>query len=248
MDGIKGKVALVTGGSRGIGKAVSRRLAKEGAYVVINYARNSATAEETLEEIVNAGGQAEIRQFDVTDLSSVQAEVDRIIKEKGELHILINNAGITKDTLLVRMKESDFAEVIAVNLFGTFNCTKAVARTMMKQRYGRIVNLTSVSGEMGNAGQSNYAASKSGIIGFTKSTAREMAPRGITVNAVSPGFIVTDITNELPEEVVKDYMNRIPMRKSGTTDDIAGVIAFLCSDDASYLTGDVIRVNGGLYT
>jgi len=248
MDGIKGKVALVTGGSRGIGKAVSRRLAKEGAYVVINYARNSATAEETLEEIVNAGGQAEIRQFDVTDLSSVQAEVDRIIKEKGELHILINNAGITKDTLLVRMKESDFAEVIAVNLFGTFNCTKAVARTMMKQRYGRIVNLTSVSGEMGNAGQSNYAASKSGIIGFTKSTAREMAPRGITVNAVSPGFIVTDITNELPEEVVKDYMNRIPMGKSGTTDDIAGVIAFLCSDDASYLTGDVIRVNGGLYT
>ena len=248
MDGIKGKVALVTGGSRGIGKAVSRRLAKEGAYVVINYARNSATAEETLEEIVNAGGQAEIRQFDVTDLSSVQTEVDRIIKEKGELHILINNAGITKDTLLVRMKESDFAEVIAVNLFGTFNCTKAVARTMMKQRYGRIVNLTSVSGEMGNAGQSNYAASKSGIIGFTKSTAREMAPRGITVNAVSPGFIVTDITNELPEEVVKDYMNRIPMGKSGTTDDIAGVIAFLCSDDASYLTGDVIRVNGGLYT
>ena len=248
MDGIKGKVALVTGGSRGIGKAVSRRLAKEGAYVVINYARNSATAEETLEEIVNAGGQAEIRQFDVTDLSSVQAEVDRIIKEKGELHILINNAGITKDTLLVRMKESDFAEVIAVNLFGTFNCTKAVARTMMKQRFGRIVNLTSVSGEMGNAGQANYAASKSGIIGFTKSTAREMAPRGITVNAVSPGFIVTDITNELPEEVVKDYMNRIPMGKSGTTDDIAGVIAFLCSDDASYLTGDVIRVNGGLYT
>jgi len=248
MDGIKGKVALVTGGSRGIGKAVSRRLAKEGAYVVINYARNSATAEETLEEIVNAGGQAEIRQFDVTDLSSVQTEVDRIIKEKGELHILINNAGITKDTLLVRMKESDFAEVIAVNLFGTFNCTKAVARTMMKQRYGRIVNLTSVSGEMGNAGQSNYAASKSGIIGFTKSTAREMAPRGITVNAVSPGFIVTDITNELPEEVVKDYINRIPMGKSGTTDDIAGVIAFLCSDDASYLTGDVIRVNGGLYT
>lgn len=248
MDGIKGKVALVTGGSRGIGKAVSRRLAKEGAYVVINYARNSATAEETLEEIVNAGGQAEIRQFDVTDLSSVQTEVDRIIKEKGELHILINNAGITKDTLLVRMKESDFAEVVAVNLFGTFNCTKAVARTMMKQRFGRIVNLTSVSGEMGNAGQSNYAASKSGIIGFTKSTAREMAPRGITVNAVSPGFIVTDITNELPEEVVKDYMNRIPMRKSGTTDDIAGVIAFLCSDDASYLTGDVIRVNGGLYT
>ena len=231
MDGIKGKVALVTGGSRGIGKAISKRLAKEGAYVVINYARNTVTAEETLAEILSAGGQAELCKFDVANLSSVQEQVDRIVEEKGGLHILVNNAGITKDTLIVRMKESDFREVIAVNLFGVFNCTKSVARSMMKQRYGRIINLTSVSGEMGNAGQANYAASKSGIIGFTKSAAREMAPRGITVNAVSPGFIVTDITNQLPEEVVKDYTSRIPMGKVGSTDDVAGVIAFLCSEE-----------------
>ena len=248
MYNLDGKIALVTGGSRGIGKAIAKRLASEGATVVINYTQNDTAANETVKEIEDAGGQASISKFDVSDFNAVHEAVDKIIENYGALHILINNAGITQDTLLMRMKEEDWDNVMSINLKGIFNCTKAVTRNMLKQREGRIINLTSVVGEMGNAGQTNYAASKAGIIGFTKACAREMAPRGITVNAVSPGFIQTDITDELTEELKQDYISRIPMNRFGTTDDVAGAVAFLTSDEASYITGEVFRINGGIYT
>jgi 3-oxoacyl-[acyl-carrier protein] reductase len=248
MDNLKGKVALITGGSRGIGKSISKRLASQGATVVINYIQNETAAEDTKKEIEESGGRVFTSKFDVADFDAVHEEVDKIIEKLGGLHILINNAGITKDTLLMRMKEEDWDNVISINLKGVFNCTKAVTRNMFKQREGRIVNLTSVVGEMGNAGQTNYAASKAGIIGFTKACAREMASRGITVNAVSPGFIKTDITDELTEELKKDYISRIPLNRFGTPEDIAGAVAFLVSDDAAYITGEVFRVNGGIYT
>lgn len=248
MDNLKGKIALITGGSRGIGKSIAKRLASQGATVVINYTQNDAAAENTIKEIEESGGAAFTSKFDVADFDVVHEEVDKIIEKFGGLHILINNAGITQDTLLMRMKEEDWDDVISINLKGIFNCTKAVTRNMFKQREGRIVNLTSVVGEMGNAGQTNYAASKAGIIGFTKACAREMAPRGITVNAVSPGFIKTDITDQLPEDLRKDYISRIPLNRFGTPEDIAGAVAFLVSNDATYITGEVFRVNGGIYT
>ncbi len=248
MYNLEGKIALVTGGSRGIGKAIAKRLASEGATVVINYTQNETAATQTIKEIEDAGGQASASKFDVSDFNAVHEAVDKIIENYGGLHILINNAGITRDTLLMRMKEEDWDNVMSINLKGIFNCTKAVTRNMLKQREGRIVNLTSVVGEMGNAGQTNYAASKAGIIGFTKACAREMAPRGITVNAVSPGFIQTDITDELTEELKNDYISRIPMNRFGTTDDVAGAVAFLTSNEASYITGEVFRINGGIYT
>jgi len=200
------------------------------------------------EEIEEAGGRAITSKFDVSDFDAVHEGIDKIIEKFGGLHILINNAGITRDTLLMRMKEEDWDNVISINLKGIFNCTKAVTRNMFKQREGRIINLTSVVGEMGNAGQTNYAASKAGIIGFTKACAREMAPRGITVNAVSPGFIKTDITDELPEDIKKEYISRIPLNRFGTPEDVAGAVAFLTSGDASYITGEVFRINGGIYT
>lgn len=248
MDNLKGKIALITGGSRGIGKSIAKRLASEGATVVINYTQNETAAENTKKEIEESGGTVITSKFDVANFDTVHEEVDKIIEKLGGLHILINNAGITKDTLLMRMKEEDWDNVISINLKGIFNCTKAVTRNMFKQREGRIVNLTSVVGEMGNAGQTNYAASKAGIIGFTKACAREMATRGITVNAVSPGFIKTDITDELPEDIRKDYISRIPLNRFGTPEDIAGAVAFLVSEDAGYITGEVFRVNGGIYT
>ena len=248
MDKLKGKVALVTGGSRGIGKAIAKRLASEGATVVINYTQNESAANQTKKEIEELGGQAITSKFDVSDFETVHREIDKIIEKYGALNILINNAGITQDTLLMRMKEEDWDNVISINLKGTFNCTRAVTRTMFKQREGRIVNMTSVVGEMGNAGQTNYAASKAGIIGFTKACAREMAPRGITVNAISPGFIKTDITDNLPEELKQDYISRIPLNRFALPEDVAGAVAFLVSDDASYITGEVFRVNGGIYT
>lgn len=248
MDNLKGKIALITGGSRGIGKSIAKRLASQGATAVINYTQNDSAANDTKKEIEESGGQAITSKFDVSDFDKVHEEVDKIIEKFGGLHILINNAGITRDTLLMRMKEEDWDDVMSINLKGIFNCTKAVTRNMFRQREGRIVNLTSVVGEMGNAGQTNYAASKAGIIGFTKACAREMAPRGITVNAVSPGFIKTDITDQLTEELKKDYISRIPMNRFGTTEDIAGAVAFLVSDDAAYITGEVFRVNGGIYT
>jgi len=242
------KVALVTGGSRGIGRAIALRLAADGAYVVVNYAKNRAAAEEVVSAIEKAGGRARAIGFDVSDFDRVQEEIENIVTELGGIQILVNNAGITQDTLIVRMKKDDWDNVITTNLNGVFNCTKAVARIMIKQRQGRIINLTSVVGEMGNSGQTNYAASKAGIIGFTKAAARELASRAITVNAVSPGFIETDITQNLTEEIRKQYIEKIPLLRFGSPEDVAGVVAFLASDEASYITGEVLRVNGGIYT
>ncbi len=242
------KVALVTGGSRGIGKAIALRLAADGAYVVVNYAKNRAAAYEVVSAIEKAGGRARAIGFDVSDFDKVQEEIENIVTEFGGIQVLVNNAGITQDTLIVRMKKDDWDNVITTNLNGVFNCTKAVARIMIKQRQGRIINLTSVVGEMGNSGQTNYAASKAGIIGFTKAAARELASRAITVNAVSPGFIETDITQNLTDDLRKQYIERIPLLRFGSPEDVAGVVAFLASDEASYITGEVLRVNGGIYT
>jgi len=242
------KIALVTGGSRGIGRAIALRLASEGSHVVVNYTKNEPAALEVADAIKKSGGSASVSGFDVSDFDTVQSKVEGIISEYGGIHILVNNAGITHDTLLMRMDKNDWDSVITTNLTGVFNCTKAVTRTMIKQRSGRIINITSVVGEMGNSGQTNYAASKAGIIGFTKAAARELAQRSVTVNAISPGFIETDITNDLSEEIRKQYIEKIPMGRFGRPEDIAGVVAFLTSDEASYITGEVIRVNGGIYT
>jgi 3-oxoacyl-[acyl-carrier protein] reductase len=245
---LRDKVALVTGASRGIGRAVAIELASRGAFVIINYAQNESGAREALSEIENSGGKGQVRQFDVSDFPRIQDEINRAGEEFGGLHILVNNAGITKDGLLLRMKEEDWDSVFSVNLKGVFNCTRAAAKIMMKQRFGRIVNITSIIGEMGNAGQSNYSAAKAGIIGFTKSAAKELGSRGITVNAVSPGFIETDMTRKLPQNVREKYIEAIPLGRFGLPGDVAKVVAFLASDGASYITGEVVRVNGGLYT
>ncbi len=244
----KDRVALVTGASRGIGRAVAVDLALHGAHVVVNYATNESAANETIKEIEASGGKCQLSHFDVADSSRVQDEISRIGEQCGGLHILVNNAGITKDGLILRMKDEDWDQVLSVDLKGVFNCTRAAAKIMVKQKYGRIVNITSVVGEMGNAGQGNYSAAKAGIIGFTKATAKELASRGITVNAVSPGFIDTDITSGLSQNVKEKYLEAIPLGRFGNPLDVAKVVAFLASDDASYITGDVVRVNGGLYT
>lgn len=245
---LRDKVALVTGASRGIGRAVVIELASRGAFVIINYAQNESGAREALSEIENSGGKGQVRQFDVSDFSRVQDEINRIGEEFGGLHILVNNAGITKDGLLLRMKEEDWDSVFSINLKGVFNCTRAAAKIMMKQRFGRLINITSIIGEMGNAGQANYSAAKAGIIGFTKSAAKELGSRGITVNAVSPGFIETDMTRNLPQNVREKYIEAIPLGRFGLPGDVAKVVVFLASDGASYITGEIVRVNGGLYT
>jgi 3-oxoacyl-[acyl-carrier protein] reductase len=248
MMEFKNRVALVTGASRGIGRAVAIELARRGAFVVVNYAQNQSAAEKVLEEIRALGGGAYLCQFDVSDFSLVQDIIARVEQDFGGLHILVNNAGITRDGLVMRMKEEDWDEVIRIDLKGVFNCTRAALKSMIKQRYGRIVNVTSVVGEMGNSGQANYSAAKAGIIGFTKAVAKEVGSRGITVNAVSPGFIETDMTYNLPKDLKDRYIEEIPLGRFGTPEDVAKVVAFLVSDDASYITGEVIRVNGGLYT
>jgi 3-oxoacyl-[acyl-carrier protein] reductase len=242
------KIALVTGSSRGIGKAIACDLASKGAHVVINYSSNQEAAMMVEKKISDTGGSCEIRGFDVSSFNDVSEEIDSIVKEHGKLDFLVNNAGITRDTLLMRMKEEDWDAVINVNLKGVFNCSKAVSRYMIKQKGGRVVNITSVVGEMGNPGQSNYSATKAGIIGFTKSIARELASRGITVNCVAPGFIETDITDVLPDNVKEMYKQQIPLGRFGKPEDISGVVCFLLSEQASYITGEVVRVNGGLYT
>jgi 3-oxoacyl-[acyl-carrier protein] reductase len=244
----KNKIALVTGASRGIGRAVAVELAQYGAFVVVNYSKSEPAAKEVLDEIESSGGRAKLSCFDVSDSPRVQEEIAKIGEEFGGLQILVNNAGITKDGLLLRMKDQDWDEVLDVDLKGVFNCTRAAVKMMMKERYGRIINITSVVGEMGNPGQANYSAAKAGLIGFTKSAAKEFASRGITVNAVSPGFIETDITSVLPQNVKEKYMEAIPLGRFGTPEDVAKVVAFLASDGASYITGEVVRVNGGLYT
>lgn len=241
------KVALITGASRGIGSETAYELASRGAKVIVNYANSESSAKETVERIKNDGGKAVLSKFDVSDFDSAQKEINRILGEFEHIDILVNNAGITKDGLFLRMKESDWDRVFDVNIKGVFNCTKAVVRSMLNRRYGRIVNIVSVVGEMGNPGQINYSSSKAGLIGFTKSAAREFASRGVTVNAVSPGFIETDITDVLPDRVKEKYRETIPLGRFGRPGDISKVVAFLASDSASYITGEIIRVNGGLY-
>ena len=243
---LDGKIALVTGGSRGIGRAVAIELAKEGAAVAINYAGNKAAAEEVQSIITQIGGKAMIIQADVSDEKSAMQMVEEVIAQLGGIDILVNNAGITRDGLFIRMKEEDWNAVINTNLTGIFNCTKVAAKYMMKKRSGRIINMSSVSGIMGNAGQTNYAAAKAGVIGFTKSLAREMASRGITVNAVAPGFIATDMTAAMPEKAQEHVLTSIPLGKMGKPEDIANAVLFLASDKASYITGQVIHVDGGM--
>ena len=243
---LDGKIALVTGASRGIGRAIAIELAREGATVAINYAGNKTAAEEVQNIITEMGGKAMIIQADVSDENSAMNMVEEVIKEFGGIDILVNNAGITRDGLFIRMKEDDWNAVINTNLTGIFNCTKVAAKYMMKKRSGKITNMSSVSGIMGNAGQTNYAAAKAGVIGFTKSLAREMASRGITVNAVAPGFIATDMTAAMPEKAQEHVLASIPLGKMGEPKDIANAVLFLASDKASYITGQVIHVDGGM--
>ena len=243
---LDGKIALVTGASRGIGRAIAIELAKEGATVAINYAGNKTAAEEVKNIITEMGGKAMIIQADVSDENSAMNMVEEVIKEFGGIDILVNNAGITRDGLFIRMKEDDWNAVINTNLTGIFNCTKVAAKYIMKKRSGKIINMSSVSGIMGNAGQTNYAAAKAGVIGFTKSLAREMASRGITVNAVAPGFIATDMTAAMPEKAQEHVLASIPLGKMGEPKDIANAVLFLASDKASYITGQVIHVDGGM--
>lgn len=244
---LKGKNALVTGGSRGIGRAISVRLASMGAHVFINYVSNPAAAEETQKMIMDAGGTADIVAFNVADAAQVQDAIKQLIKENGSLDILVNNAGITRDSLMARMKEDDWDAVLDTNLKGSFICAKAAARSMMKKRWGRIVNISSVIGFAGNAGQVNYASAKAGMLGLTKSMAREFAARNITVNAVAPGYIVTDMTRELSEDIQEKIKAEIPLASLGSPEDVAGAVAYLVSDDGAYVTGNTIHVNGGMY-
>lgn len=243
---LDGKVVLVTGASRGIGRAIALRLAKDGATVVVNYAGNEAAANETREMIESIGGKASLSRADVSSAEAVEQMVKDVMQEYGQIDILINNAGITKDGLLMRMKEADWDAVLNTNLKGVYHCTKAVARYMMKQKSGKIVNLTSVVGLTGNIGQANYAAAKAGVIGFTKSIAKELAARGVQVNAVAPGFIDTDMTAVLTDEIKKSMVEKIPLARLGAAEDVANAVAFLVSEDASYITGQTLNVDGGM--
>ena len=243
---LDGKTALVTGASRGIGRAIALCLAAEGARVAINYAGNVRAAEEVKTAIEAAGGTAILCQADIADSSAVEAMVANVVKAFGTIDILVNNAGITRDALLMRMKDEDFTKVLNTNLKGVFYCTKAVSKLMMKKRSGRIVNMASVVGLVGNAGQTNYAAAKAGVIGFSKSAAKELASRGITVNVVAPGFIGTDMTAGLPESVKEKMLTDIPLGRMGEAEDVANAVLFLASDQASYITGQVVNVDGGM--
>jgi 3-oxoacyl-[acyl-carrier protein] reductase len=242
----EGKVAIITGAGRGIGKAIAERLASEGADVVICDVDKEA-AERTAEEIRSKYSVKAIAiSADVANEGDVNSMVEETIKNFGRVDFLINNAGITRDSLLLRMSEEEWDKVIAVDLKSVFLCTRAVIRHMMRQRFGRIVNISSVIGLRGNVGQANYASAKAGIIGFTKSAARELAGRNITVNAVAPGYIQTEMTERLPQEVKEEMLKQVPLGRPGLPDDVAGVVAFLCSEDASYITGEIIRVDGGM--
>ena len=240
------KVALVTGASRGIGRAIALKLSDAGAKVAINFAGNVEKAEEVKAEIAKRGGEAMLVQGKVDNFEVVNDIVKKIVETWGTVDILVNNAGITRDNLLLKMSESDFDEVIATNLKGVFNCTKAVTKIMMKQRSGKIVNMTSVVGLTGNISQANYAAAKAGVIGFTKATAKELAARGVNVNAIAPGFITTDMTDKLPDKIKETTLSQIPLGKFGTPEDVANLAAFLVSEQAAYITGQIINVDGGM--
>lgn len=240
------KTAVVTGASRGIGRAIALKLAQDGANVVVNYSGSQAKAEEVVAEIKALGQQAIAVQANVADADEVKALMGAAMDAFGSIDILVNNAGITRDNLLMRMKEDEWDSVMATNLKGVFLCTKAVARQMMKQRAGRIINVASIVGVAGNAGQANYVAAKAGVIGLTKTTAKELAARNILVNAVAPGFIATDMTDELPQEVKDAMLTQIPLAKLGQPEDVANVVAFLASEGANYMTGQTLHIDGGM--
>ncbi len=246
MGTLTGRVSLVTGASRGIGRGIARALAAEGAMVLLG-ARDEAKLGDVVAEIAAAGGEARAIALDIARRESVQAAIDKALLDHGHLDHLVNNAGITRDTLLLRMRPEQWDEVIATNLSGAFHCTQAALKPMLKARYGRIVNITSVVGLTGNAGQANYAASKAGLIGFTKAVAREVATRGITANAVAPGFIETDMTAAMTDKAKQELASGIPMGRIGTPGDVAGAVVFLVSDAASYVTGQVLAVDGGFH-
>ncbi|THE14439.1 3-oxoacyl-[acyl-carrier-protein] reductase [Bacillus timonensis] len=243
---LNGKVALVTGASRGIGRTIAIELAKAGAKVAVNYSGSEQKANEVVDEIKALGQEAFAIQANVSDADSVVSMVKEVISNFGSLDILVNNAGITRDNLLMRMKEEEWDDVININLKGVFLCTKAVTRQMMKQRSGKIINIASIVGVSGNPGQANYVAAKAGVIGFTKTAAKELASRNINVNAVAPGFITTDMTDKLPEDVKNEMLKLIPLARFGETTDISGVVLFLASDQSDYMTGQTLHIDGGM--
>ncbi|MFB2646064.1 3-oxoacyl-[acyl-carrier-protein] reductase [Raphidiopsis sp. BLCC-F218] len=244
MASVKDQVAIVTGASRGIGRAIAVQLAEKGAKIVVNYASSSTSAEKVVSEIIASGGEAIALQADVSQADQVEDMVNKTLEKFNRIDLLVNNAGITRDTLLLRMKLEDWQAVINLNLTGVFLCTKSVSKIMLKQRSGRIINISSVAGQMGNPGQANYSAAKAGVIGFTKTVAKELASRGITVNAVAPGFIQTDMTSEIKAEGILQY---IPLGRFGQPEEIAGMVCFLATDPAAaYITGQVFNVDGGM--
>lgn len=243
---LSGKAALVTGASRGIGRAIALELANNGARVVVNYAKDAAGAEATVQAIQAAGGEARAIQADVSDFRAADGLVKATVESFGSLDILVNNAGTTRDQLIMLMSESDWDTVIAANLKSAFNCSKAAVRVMLRKRAGRIINIASVAGILGNAGQTNYSASKAGLIGFTRALAREVAARAITVNAIAPGFVPTALTNDLPAEIKEATLKQIPLARWGQPEEIAYAVAFLASERAAYITGQVLTVDGGL--
>jgi 3-oxoacyl-[acyl-carrier protein] reductase len=247
MFDLTGKVALVTGGSRGIGRAAAEALAKRGAHVVINYVSNEGAARETVQAIEQAGGKAELVQFDVANGEAAEKAITEVAKRLGRLDILVASAGVAIDGLLLRLKDDDFDRILSVNVKGAVACARAAIRTMMRAKTGRVVFLSSVVGEMGNAGQTAYAASKAALLGVTKSLAREYASRGITVNAVTPGFVDTDMTGGLTDEQKSAMLTAVPLGRTGTAQEIAAAITYLVSDEAGYVTGHALRVNGGMY-
>ncbi|PSF37337.1 beta-ketoacyl-ACP reductase [Aphanothece hegewaldii CCALA 016] len=245
LQNLNGQVALVTGASRGIGKAIALSLASQGAKVIVNYARSSSAADQVVQEITEAGGEAIALQADVSKSDEVDSLIQNILDKFGTIDVLVNNAGITKDTLMLRMKLEDWQAVIDLNLTGVFLCTRAVSKIMLKRKKGRIINISSVSGLMGNPGQANYSAAKAGVIGLTKTLAKEFATRGITVNAVAPGFIATDMTNDLSN--TEDILKFIPLGRFGEAEEVAGMVRFLAADPAAaYITGQVFNVDGGM--